>query len=138
MAQDDGTAIKVFAVADTGDDIINAIIFPVKAVDGPLNWIIATGEHTGDDLVIIVAIRRPEEEHFIAGELFYFFMDRHDFIPNLRVGELAHIFVVLTMIAKIVSGFIDCPDIIRVRFYPAAGHEKRGMYVVFGQNFQNT
>ena len=44
MAQDDGTAIKVFAVADTGDDIINAIIFPVKAVDGPLNWIIATGE----------------------------------------------------------------------------------------------
>ena len=65
-------------------------------------------------------------------------MDRHDFIPNLRVGELAHIFVVLTMIAKIVSGFIDCPDIIRVRFYPAAGHEKRGMYVVFGQNFQNT
>ena len=65
-------------------------------------------------------------------------LDRHDFIPNLRVGELAHIFVVLTMIAKIVSGFIDCPDIIRVRFYPAAGHEKRGMYVVFGQNFQNT
>lgn len=119
MAQDDGTAIKVFAVADTGDDIINAIIFPVKTVDGPLNWIIATGRAHRCDLVIIVAIRRPEEEHFIAGELFYFLWT--DMISSLNsVSESwAHIFVVLTMIAKIVSGFIDCPDIIRVRILPS-------------------
>ena len=59
---------------DGVDDGGGAVVLPVKTVYVPLDGIVSDGTGIGNDMIVIISVWRPEEEHFIAGKLLYFFM----------------------------------------------------------------
>ena len=89
-------------------------------------------------IIVIVSVRRAEQEHVIAGQLFDLVVYGHEFLRLLLIAELCHIFVVFAVVAQIMSCLVNLFYIIRITGNPTAGHEKGGLYLVFGQDIQKS
>ena len=87
--------------------------------------------------IIIIPIRRAEQEHFIPCQVFDFFVDFHQFGFFFTVGELAHILVILTVVSKVVSFSQNHFHIIRVMFYPSTRHKEGYFDIMFLENLHD-
>ena len=70
MHQDNGSISQMLVLCDCLHDGRYPVIFPIQAVNIPLDGVIAHLTRRRDDLIVIVAIRRTEQKHIIAGDLF--------------------------------------------------------------------
>ena len=80
MAQDDGTVSQMLVAAYRVYDGINTVILPVQGIHIPLDRVIAAFRSGLYDIIIIITVRRAEEEHFITGKILHFFMYLHKFL----------------------------------------------------------
>ena len=123
--------------ANGTDDGIHAVILPVEGVHIPLDWIVAAFGGCFDDIVVVIAIRRTEQKHFITGQVFYLIVYFHYLLFFFIVGKLTHIFMVFAVVAQIVSGIKDGFYVVWIAFHPSSGCKKGYMDIVFGQYLQD-
>ena len=119
------------------DDGVYAVIFPVKTVYIPLYGKISAVLCHIYHRIVVIPIRRPEQEHFIACQLLYFRVYLHQLFLFFLIGQLTHVLVVFTVVSQVVSCCQDSLHIVRIALHPSPRHKKRDMYVMFFQNFQN-
>ena len=100
MTENNTSVSQFFIFRYPLDNILGAVVFPVERINIPLYGVVSVFIGTGDDLVIIVAVRRPEKEHIVAGELFYLVVDANKFLDMLGFFQLDHIGMTLAVIAQ--------------------------------------
>ena len=119
------------------DDGIHTVIFPVQRVNVPLNRIIFTILGNIHHCIIIVSIGRSEQKHLISCQFQNLIMYLHQFFPFFGIGKLTHVFVVFTVVSKVMACRQNRLHIIRITLYPAPCHKKGYMYIMLLQYLQN-
>ena len=99
MAEDNAAVAQVGIFGDPFDDIISAVILPVERIHIPLYGGVMIGTGIFYYIIVIVSVRRAEQEHVIAGQLFDLVVYGHEFLRLLLIAELCHIFVVFAVVA---------------------------------------
>ena len=117
-----------------GHDGVRTIVFPVQTVHVPLNHMVSQSIGGFDQRVVIVAVRRTEQKHVFAGQLFDFIVYFLDLVFAFFRTQLGHLLVIFTVISQIMSCVRNRFYIFRIRFYPSSGHEKCSFNVVLCQD----
>ena len=121
-------------IADGIYDLVCAVVLPVQTVHIPLDRSVAEGDCCLDEIVIVGAVGRTEQMHFIPGQLLHTVVDGQKLLFLFRGAEGGHILVMFAVIAKIVSVRQNRFDILRIGADPAASHEKGDLHIVFPED----
>ena len=122
MAEDDRAVSQMLMLRHGLDDGIHAIVFPVKRIHIPLNCKVPAVFGHIHHRIVVIPIGRPEQEHLIAGQVPYLFMDLHQFVLLYVVGKLAHVFMILAVVSQVVAGGQKRPQRVRVGLHPPPPH----------------
>ena len=137
MHEDDAAVAQVFVVQDGAHDGVGPVVLPVQGVHIPLHRVVSHVPGDGDHLIVVIPVGRAEKGHLLAGEGLHLVVDLRKLPADFLVGELAHIFVVLAVVAQVVPLGGDVFDVLRVFFHPASGHEKCDLHLVLCQDIHD-
>ena len=122
---------------DGTDNRFCAVIFPILAVHIPLYHIITAVFCYFHNRVVIIAMGRPEQKHFISGQRLYLIMYTLNFLFFFRIRQPAHIQVAFTMVSQVMTRRQNCLCLLRICLHPLSGHKERNMHLLLLQNPQN-
>ena len=130
MHKNNGTVTQVFVLQYFLYDGIGAVVFPVQTVNVPLYTVISHVVTDFNQRIVIIPVGRPEEVHFHTGQFLYAVMGLLYLRTALLRGKLGHLFMILAVVAQVVTVREDCFHILRIFVHPFPGHKEGDLYIV--------
>lgn len=134
--ENDRPVIQLVGLHHALDDIVYAIVLPVQRIDRPLDRIVTALLRICYDMIVIISVGRPEQEHLITCQFLHLGMYFHQLLLTLFVGKLGHVFMVLAVVAQIMTVRQDRPHILGVGFHPHKWAYLKTLFCYFYHNLQ--
>lgn len=116
--------------------ILTVFYLCIKCIDRPLDRIVSALLCIFYDMIVIIPVGRPEQAHLISCQLLHLGMYFHQLLLTLLVGKLGHVFMVLAVVAQIMTVRQDRPHILGVGFHPHKWAYLKTFFCYFYHNLQ--